>query len=156
MPDNGENKPFIYWTPVNHQGKFEWLLGCYLELALLNVVFFFTFFTIHTTQIPYFGNYYTCPFKDMTGLSCPGCGITRAFIAVGHGHLITALKSNPLILLFFPIFLLRFTQRIQEILFKGFYAVRFNGKFLLLIAIIIFSFGITRMILQILNITPVV
>ena len=156
MPDNSKKQPLIYWQPVDHKGKSEWFTGCYLELAILSVVFFFTFFTIHTTQIPYFGNYYTCPFKDMTGLSCPGCGITRAFISIGHGHIISALKLNPLILLFFPIFFLRFTQRLQEIFFKGFYAIRFNGKFLLLVAVIIFSFGITRMILQLCNIVPIV
>ena len=156
MPRDLDKKPLVYWKPTTHKQLAEWLVGCYLELGILSVVFFFTFFTTHTTQIPYFGHYYTCPFKDMTGLSCPGCGITRAFIAIGHGDIITALKNNPLILLFFPVFLLRFTQRLQEIFFKGFYAIRFNGQVLLFIAVFFLSFGIIRMILQLFHFMPVI
>lgn len=35
-----------------------------------------------------------CPFRDLTGLDCPGCGATRAFLSVVHGNLLTALHDN--------------------------------------------------------------
>lgn len=35
-----------------------------------------------------------CPFRDLTGLDCPGCGATRAFLSLVHGDLLTALHDN--------------------------------------------------------------
>jgi hypothetical protein len=36
-----------------------------------------------------------CMLKRYTGLSCPGCGLTRCFIALGHGDLTAAWSYNP-------------------------------------------------------------
>jgi hypothetical protein len=35
-----------------------------------------------------------CPFRLLTGLPCPGCGMTRAFCAIGHGELWRAVRFN--------------------------------------------------------------
>jgi hypothetical protein len=37
-----------------------------------------------------------CPFRAVTGLLCPGCGMTRAFCALGHGELGRAIYFNAL------------------------------------------------------------
>lgn len=37
-----------------------------------------------------------CIFKAMTGLPCPGCGMTRAFLRLFHGDLEGALYFHPL------------------------------------------------------------
>jgi hypothetical protein len=37
-----------------------------------------------------------CPFKLLTGLPCPGCGMTRALIYCAHGDWHTALAFHPL------------------------------------------------------------
>ncbi len=37
-----------------------------------------------------------CPFRAMTGWLCPGCGMTRAFCALGHGELRRAIHFNAL------------------------------------------------------------
>jgi hypothetical protein len=37
-----------------------------------------------------------CPFRAVTGLPCPGCGMTRAFCAIGHGDFASAVGFNPL------------------------------------------------------------
>ena len=37
-----------------------------------------------------------CPFRALTGLLCPGCGMTRAFCALGHGELRRAIRFNAL------------------------------------------------------------
>ena len=42
-----------------------------------------------------------CSFKRMTGLGCPGCGLTRSFISLAHGQLARAWYYNPAGLLWF-------------------------------------------------------
>jgi hypothetical protein len=37
-----------------------------------------------------------CPFRAVTGHLCPGCGMTRAFCALGHGELRRAMHFNAL------------------------------------------------------------
>ena len=37
-----------------------------------------------------------CPLKALTGVFCPGCGITRALICCGHGEFLRALVLHPL------------------------------------------------------------
>jgi len=37
-----------------------------------------------------------CPFNALTGLPCPGCGMTRAFLALGRLDFAGAYASNPL------------------------------------------------------------
>jgi len=38
-----------------------------------------------------------CPFNAATGLPCPGCGITHAFLAMGRLDLPGAYAANPLV-----------------------------------------------------------
>jgi hypothetical protein len=37
-----------------------------------------------------------CPFRALTGLPCPGCGMTRAFCSMGHGDFARAFGYNAL------------------------------------------------------------
>ncbi len=36
-----------------------------------------------------------CPFFRLTGFTCPGCGLTRAYIHAFHGDFATAFRYNP-------------------------------------------------------------
>jgi hypothetical protein len=36
-----------------------------------------------------------CLLKGLTGLDCPGCGMTRAFLLIGHGRLADAAAMHP-------------------------------------------------------------
>ena len=47
-----------------------------------------------------------CMFRRLTGLACPGCGMTRATHAALHGQLGLALRFNPLGMLLVPVALL--------------------------------------------------
>lgn len=38
-----------------------------------------------------------CPLYSMTGLACPGCGLTRGFHALFHGDVLGALDYNALL-----------------------------------------------------------
>ena len=64
------------------------LLLTALTLALVTVVFFFNPATHHF--------YPVCQFHRLTGLNCPGCGMTRALFALLHGNFSTALRDNAL------------------------------------------------------------
>lgn len=44
-----------------------------------------------------------CVFHQLTGLHCPGCGMTRATFAVLHGQLGLAFRCNPLGVVLLPL-----------------------------------------------------
>jgi hypothetical protein len=49
------------------------------------------------------GFFPACPFHAVTGLNCPGCGMTRGFNSLFHGDVLGALHFN-LLLPFFAFF----------------------------------------------------
>lgn len=55
------------------------------------------FFDPHHSSI-----YPVCPFHQLTGLECPGCGMLRGTYELLHGHLLTALHDNALLILTLP------------------------------------------------------
>jgi len=59
------------------------------------------------------GDYFTiCAFKNVTGLPCPGCGLTHSFCALARGHLAQALGYNmlgPAVFLVFVLLWIRST-----------------------------------------------
>ena len=59
-----------------------------------------------------------CPFRFLTGFTCPGCGTTRALHQILHGHIDTAFTLNPLLLLAIPFFLFAFI-RYSAIVMRG-------------------------------------
>jgi hypothetical protein len=59
-----------------------------------------------------------CPFRFVTGFTCPGCGTTRALHHILHGHIYTAFTLNPLLLLSIP-FLLFALLRYSVIVMRG-------------------------------------
>jgi hypothetical protein len=36
-----------------------------------------------------------CSTRVLTGIDCPGCGLTRAFISISHGRFLEAWQFNP-------------------------------------------------------------
>lgn len=46
-----------------------------------------------------------CPYRALTGLPCPGCGLTRALHALLHGDPGTAFAFNPLLFVALPLLL---------------------------------------------------
>ena len=47
-----------------------------------------------------------CPIRAMTGLPCPGCGLTTAATALIRGDILTALQSNAMIFIVPPVLML--------------------------------------------------
>ena len=50
-----------------------------------------------------FSFYPQCPIHEYLNLQCPGCGGTRALVALLHGHLAEAFHFNALIALLVPV-----------------------------------------------------
>jgi hypothetical protein len=78
---------------VRGQSKFEvswnWSLATFFGLAAI-----FAFSVLYHAPE---SNYVTiCPFKNATGLPCPGCGLTHSFCALAKGHLTSAFGYNVL------------------------------------------------------------
>lgn len=67
--------------------------------VLLGVgVAYFVFVTVTRIGIP-------CPFRLITGLQCPGCGVSRMMLALARLDLVSAFAYNPVVLLTAPILL---------------------------------------------------
>ena len=60
-------------------------------VILGTLVFFFNPTTHHF--------YPVCQFHRLTGLNCPGCGMTRALYALLHGDFASAVRDNALLML---------------------------------------------------------
>ncbi|MBC8351551.1 MAG: DUF2752 domain-containing protein [Planctomycetes bacterium] len=45
----------------------------------------------------------TCTFKQYVGVDCPGCGLTRCFVSMGHAQLERAWHFNPVGIAFFVV-----------------------------------------------------
>ncbi len=68
-------------------------------LAVSCGVFYVWFFN-PTTQ----GFFPVCPLYKLTGLACPGCGLTRGFHALFHGDILTALGFNAMLPVYAALF----------------------------------------------------
>ncbi len=57
----------------------------------------------------------TCTFRRLTGLPCPGCGMTRGFISLAHGRLADAWSYNPAAIAFFALVVSQVPYRVWQI-----------------------------------------
>ena len=64
------------------------------------------------------GFFPACPFRLLTGFTCPGCGTTRALHQILHGHFAAAFMLNPLLLVAIPFLLFAFL-RYSVIVMRG-------------------------------------
>lgn len=58
----------------------------------------------------------TCMAKQMTGIDCPGCGLTRSFVAMGSGQFAAAYRVHRLGPLLFMLVFLQIPLRAYAIL----------------------------------------
>jgi len=112
-----------------------------LLLALILIAYFFD---------PVFYKITDCGFRNITGVSCPGCGLTRSFHATANFHIAEAFAFHligPILLLGFVILFLKFTF---EAISGNIINIRTNPRWkrILIIAFILVwvGFWIIRMI----------
>lgn len=56
-----------------------------------------------------------CAWHRLTGLNCPGCGLTRSFIALAHGDVRRGWDFNPAGVLLFAALLAQFPYRLAQL-----------------------------------------
>ena len=91
------------------------------------------------------GFFPACPFRTLTGFTCPGCGSTRGLHRLLHGDIVAALKFNPLMVLLLP-FLLYALVRYTAAAVRGQPLQRHNldPKYIWMLFGVIMSFWIFR------------
>src|SRR6185295_10093405 len=91
------------------------------------------------------GFFPVCPFRAITGFTCPGCGSTRGLHRLLHGDVIAAFEFNPLLILSLPFLLyalLRYTN--AAIRGKPLKGNQLNAKYIWLLFGVIMFFWIYR------------
>ena len=91
------------------------------------------------------GFFPACPFRTLTGFTCPGCGSTRGLHRLLHGDIVSALEFNPLMVLSLP-FLLYALVRYTAAAVSGRPLQRHNldPKYIWMLFGVIMSFWIFR------------
>lgn len=56
-----------------------------------------------------------CQFRNLTGLDCPGCGLSRAFVSIAHGRFAEAWSYNGASLLVFAFVLVQIPYRTFQV-----------------------------------------
>lgn len=95
------------------------------------------------------GFFPVCPLYQLTGLNCPGCGLTRGFHALFHGDLSGALHFNALL----PVYLFVFAY-----LFVSLVSIAVRGRGIQLNILrpnLIWSFFIIAMVFGVVRNFPV-
>lgn len=71
-----------------------------------------------------------CMSKNISGVDCPGCGLTRSFISLGHGQIIRAWQFNPSGLALYLFVIAQIPWRVIQLLrLKLGYGELWVGKF---------------------------
>ena len=61
------------------------------EYGMAGIIFVIYYFLVHLFRAAF------CPFLNMTGIPCAGCGMTRAFLFVLRGEFARAAYINPMV-----------------------------------------------------------
>ena len=91
------------------------------------------------------GFFPVCPFRAITGFTCPGCGSTRGLHRLLHGDVVAAFELNPLMVLSLPFLLyalLRYTN--AAVRSQPLERTRLNAKYIWMLLVVILSFWVFR------------
>lgn len=87
-------------------------------------------FLMHSYDDHLEGQQSFCPFKMLTGMPCPGCGMTKSLVSLYNGELMQSLHYHlfgPLLLAFMVLILFKLIYELfigKEIMVKYFYSIR--------------------------------
>lgn len=86
-----------------------------------------------------------CQLYKWTGLYCPGCGDTRAVIALMNGDVLLSLRQNALIIALLLLGIAMYAELLLKVVFeKKFKSPVFNLKFLVIFLILFSVYAVVR------------
>ncbi len=117
----------------NNKGKFGWLVT---YVSIITLSFFISPYLDTGVEL--------CSMKYLTGLPCPGCGLTHSFASVSSGHFTDAFRFHffgPFIYITILIFIfILFSEIFLDKEFPRLRKIFFSKKFTYIFVIILFLF----------------
>ncbi|MBE7411734.1 MAG: DUF2752 domain-containing protein [Leptospiraceae bacterium] len=104
--------------------------------------------SITTSGSNYHNHFTVCLFKNLTGLDCPGCGLSRSFIFLLQGNISISLSYHKLgIPVFFSFAFFYIHTMIRLLLKKDFFQFHFlkNNFFYFLVLLVVFTVYIHKL-----------
>ena len=89
---------------------------------------------------------FVCIFHEITGLECPGCGITRCILSMLKGNFIEAFHYNMLIFVSLP-FVVFYTIYVSYNYIRGNKYYKISNKLEYFLLVVVILFGIIRNII---------
>lgn len=81
-------------------------------MKIRDIIVLIVIFLIYAVLIIRFDIGIPCVFYEITGLYCPGCGITRLCLSLFEGDVYQAFRYNPIIFIDLPILFILFVLNI--------------------------------------------
>ena len=106
-----------------------------LRITLRSAAVFLLAGVIYIAGFRIFGHGVPCLFRRVTGLLCPGCGMSRALGAISRGNIRQALEYNVLSVTLLPVILLYLFSRAVRYVKTGYDAFRIPERLFLLVCI---------------------
>lgn len=113
-------------------------------MKIRDIIVLIVIFLIYAVLIISFDIGIPCVFYEITGLYCPGCGITRLCLSLFEGDIYQAFRYNPIIFIDLPILFILFVLNI--FLKKNKNIKKITDVIIIFLATITIIFGVIRKI----------
>mgnify|MGYP001852166142 FL=1 len=111
-------------------------------MKIRDIIVLIVIFLIYAILIIRFDIGIPCVFYEITGLYCPGCGITRLCLSLFEGDVYQAFRYNPIIFIDLPILFILF---VLNIFFKNNKNIKkITDVIIIFLATITIIFGVIR------------
>ena len=118
---------------------YQKVLVILLPLVSIAALWLLAHFALKYVMLP------ECNFYNWTGLFCPGCGATRAAIALMNGDILLSLRQNALIVVLILVLAALYIELLLKVVFeKHFKSPILNLKFLWIFLILFAVYSVVR------------
>ena len=111
-------------------------------MKIRDIIVLIVNFLIYAVLIISFDIGIPCVFYEITGLYCPGCGITRLCLSLFEGDIYQAFRYNPIIFIDLPILFILFVLNIFLKINKN--IKKITDVIIIFLATITIIFGVIR------------